>query len=75
MKANSFKMKSVFKRSTIPESPYLFQDNKILIFGVYNKKQGTLSPIERNDIMQKKVTLFEINMPCPLRRFTTVRFQ
>ena len=34
---------------------------------------GTLSSIERYDINLAKVTLLEIKMPCPLRRFASVK--
>jgi hypothetical protein len=34
---------------------------------------GTLNSIERYDINLKKVTLLEIKMPCPLRRFASIK--
>ena len=34
---------------------------------------GTLNSIERYDIATKKVTLLDIKMPCPLRRFASVK--
>ena len=34
---------------------------------------GTLNSIERYDISLKKVQLLEIKMPCPLRRFASVK--
>ena len=34
---------------------------------------GTLSSIERYEISMNKVTLLEIKMPCPLRRFASVK--
>lgn len=34
---------------------------------------GTLNSIERYDIKQKKVILLDIKMPCPLRRFASVK--
>ena len=54
-------------------SASLFQDNIIFIFGGYNKEMGTLNSIERYDINLKKVQLLEIKMPCPLRRFASVK--
>ena len=54
-------------------SSCLFQDNIIFVFGGYNKEMGTLSSIERYDIKQKKITLLDIKMPCPLRRFASVK--
>mmetsp|Transcript_10960 Transcript_10960/g.14807 ORF Transcript_10960/g.14807 Transcript_10960/m.14807 type:complete len:305 (-) Transcript_10960:121-1035(-) len=54
-------------------SSCLFQDNIIFIFGGYNKEMGTLNSVERYDISLKKVQLLEIKMPCPLRRFASVK--
>ena len=54
-------------------SACLFQDNIIFVFGGYNKGLGTLNSIERYDISIKKVTLLEIKMPFPLRRFASVK--
>ena len=54
-------------------SACLFQDNIIFVFGGYNKEMGTLNSIERYDINLAKVTLLEIKMPCPLRRFASVK--
>jgi N-acetylneuraminic acid mutarotase len=54
-------------------SACLFDDNVIFIFGGYNKDMGTLSSIERYDITKKRITLVEIKMPIPLRRFATVK--
>jgi hypothetical protein len=54
-------------------SSCLFQDNIIFVFGGYNKEMGTLNSIERYDIKQKKVILLDIKMPCPLRRFASVK--
>ena len=54
-------------------SACLFQDNIIFVFGGYNKEMGTLNSIERYDISLKKVQLLEIKMPCPLRRFASVK--
>ena len=34
---------------------------------------GTLSSIERYDINKKRITLLDIKMPCPLRRFASVK--
>ena len=34
---------------------------------------GTLNSIERYDISLKKVVSLEIKMPCPLRRFASVK--
>ena len=52
----------------------MFNDNTIFIFGGYNKEVGTLNSIERYDIRAKKVTLLpDIKMPCPLRRFGTIK--
>ena len=41
----------------------------IYIFGGYNKEVGTLNSIERYDVFQKKITLLDIKMIIPLRRF------
>ena len=54
-------------------SACLFQDKIIFIFGGYNKEIGTLNSIERYDINLKQVTLLEIKMPCPLRRFASIK--
>jgi hypothetical protein len=52
----------------------LFQENVIFIFGGYNKELGTLNSIERYDITQRRITLLpDIKMPCPLRRFASVK--
>ncbi len=48
-------------------------DTVIFIFGGYNKEAGTLSSIERFDIRDKKISLIEMKMPCPLRRFAAVK--
>ena len=55
-------------------SSCLFQDSIIFIFGGYNKELGTLNSIERYDISLNRVTLLpDIKMPCPLRRFASVK--
>lgn len=51
----------------------LFEENLIYIFGGYNKESGTLSSIERYDIDHGKVTLLNIKMTIPLRRFSTCK--
>ena len=51
----------------------MFEDNLIFIFGGYNKELGTLSSIERFDISKKKMTLLDIKMTMPLRRFASVK--
>jgi hypothetical protein len=51
----------------------LFEDNLIFIFGGYNKEIGTLSSIERYDITRKRITLLDIKMQIPLRRFACVK--
>ena len=51
----------------------LFEENIIFIFGGYNKELGTLSSIERFDISSKKMTLLDIKMTIPLRRFSTCK--
>jgi len=51
----------------------LFDDHIAFVFGGYNKEVGTLSSIERVDIRLKKVTLIELKMPVPLRRFAAVK--
>ena len=51
----------------------LFEDDQIYIFGGYNKELGTLSSIERFDIAQRKITLLDIKMTIPLRRFATCK--
>lgn len=45
----------------------------IFVFGGYNKKQGTLNSIERYDIDTMWITLLDIIMTCPLRRFASVK--
>jgi hypothetical protein len=54
-------------------SSCLFEDSIIFIFGGYNKDQGTLSSIERYEIGKKRIILLDIKMPCPLRRFASVK--
>ena len=51
----------------------LFEESIIFIFGGYNKESGTLSSIERYDVNQSKVTLLDIKMTIPLRRFATCK--
>jgi hypothetical protein len=34
---------------------------------------GTLSSIERYDISKKRMSLLDIKMPCPLRRFASIK--
>lgn len=51
----------------------LFEDNLIFIFGGYNKELGTLSSIERYDIAESKITLLDIKMTIPLRRFASCK--
>ena len=51
----------------------LFEEKIIFIFGGYNKEAGTLSSIERYDIGLKRVTLLDIKMTIPLRRFSTCK--
>ena len=51
----------------------LFEDNLIFIFGGYNKEMGTLNSIERYDTQINKVTLLDIKMTIPLRRFATCK--
>lgn len=43
------------------------------IFGGYSKDNGTLDSIERYDIDRRRITLIELKMPCPLRRFCTTK--
>jgi hypothetical protein len=45
----------------------------IFIFGGYNKELGTLSTIERYDIDHQKISLLDIKMTIPLRRFATCK--
>ena len=45
----------------------------IYIFGGYNKESGTLSSIERYDIDHRKITLLNVKMTIPLRRFSTCK--
>lgn len=54
-------------------SACLFEDNIIFIFAGYNKELGTLSSIERFDISKKKMSLLDIKMPLPLRRFASIK--
>lgn len=43
------------------------------MFGGYNKERGTLSSIERYDITKKRITLIDLKMIQPLRRFATIK--
>ena len=51
----------------------LFEEKIIFIFGGYNKEMGTLSSIERYDTGINKVSLLDIKMTIPLRRFATCK--
>lgn len=51
----------------------MFRDNVIFVFGGYNKDLGTLDSIERFEIDRKKITLIDLKMPAPLRRFASVK--
>lgn len=51
----------------------MFRDNIIFIFGGYSKDIGTLDSIERYDIDRRRITLVELKMPSPLRRFCTIK--
>ena len=51
----------------------LFEENIIFIFGGYNKEMGTLSSIESYEIKDNKISLLDIKMPIPLRRFATCK--
>lgn len=53
-------------------SATLFGHAIIFIFGGYNKELGTLDCIERFDIDKKRITLVDLKMVIPLRRFATV---
>lgn len=50
-----------------------FENDIIFIFGGYNKELGTLSSIERYDVSKKKMTLLDVKMTIPLRRFATCK--
>ena len=50
-----------------------FEEKIIFIFGGYNKEMGTLNSIERYDIDHKKISLLDIKMTIPLRRFATCK--
>ena len=54
-------------------SACLFEDSVIFIFGGYNKELGTLSSIERYDITKKRITLIDLKLPTPLRRFASIK--
>lgn len=54
-------------------SACLFRDNIIFIFGGYSKDVGTIDSIERYDIDRRRITLVELKMPSPLRRFCTIK--
>ena len=43
------------------------------MFGGYNKEAGTLATIERYDISKKRMTMIEMKMLQPLRRFATIK--
>jgi hypothetical protein len=43
------------------------------VFGGYNKEAGTLSSIERYDIGKKRISLIDLKMIAPLRRFATIK--
>ena len=51
----------------------LFEENIIFIFGGYNKEFGTLNSIERYDVNRGKISLLDIKMTIPLRRFATCK--
>ena len=51
----------------------LFEETIIFIFGGYNKESGTLNSIERYDVNLGKITLLDIKMTIPLRRFATCK--
>ena len=50
-----------------------FDDQTIYIFGGYNKESGTLASIERYDINKKRMSMIELKMLQPLRRFATIK--
>ena len=54
-------------------SACIFEDQTIFVFGGYNKETGTLSSIEKVDLKQSTVSLIDIRMPCPLRRFSSIK--
>jgi hypothetical protein len=54
-------------------SACIFDDETIYIFGGYNKEIGTLASIEKYEIKTKKMTVCELKMPTPLRRFTSIK--
>ena len=43
------------------------------MFGGYNKEVGTLGSIERIDLKERRTSLLELKMPCPLRRFSSIK--
>lgn len=51
----------------------LFEEDLIFIFGGYNKEMGTLNSIERFDVKEQKITLLDIKMTIPLRRFASCK--
>ncbi|CAD8137168.1 unnamed protein product [Paramecium pentaurelia] len=48
-------------------------DNEIVLFGGYNKEEGTLDNIERYLINENKWEKCNLKLPLPLRRFMAVR--
>mmetsp|Transcript_26864 Transcript_26864/g.30939 ORF Transcript_26864/g.30939 Transcript_26864/m.30939 type:complete len:687 (+) Transcript_26864:477-2537(+) len=49
--------------------------NSILVFGGYNKDQGTLDTIEEYNIEKNQWSLLDTQMPLQLRRFSTVKIK
>jgi hypothetical protein len=49
-------------------------DNKVaFVFGGYNKEVGTLNTIEKYQINENKISLLEIKLPTPIRRFGSIK--
>lgn len=50
-----------------------FNNETIFVFGGYNRKEGTLSYVERFNVKSKRMELLELRMPEPLRRFASIK--
>ncbi|CAI2360508.1 unnamed protein product [Moneuplotes crassus] len=54
-------------------SSCVFEETIIYIFGGYNKEIGTLGSVERYEADKGVMTALKIEMPTPLRRFSSIK--
>ena len=54
-------------------SSCILDDETIYIFGGFNKEIGTISSVEKFDVKNNKITMMSLVMPCPLRRFSSIK--